>query len=452
MGKANIEKIPLLLLTVCLAIQVTLSFVGLPPWFGGDEPYYVAKAEYFATHHRFPRATAEDLAIERGQLWGQSDWRPQGYPLLVAICSGGHFSAQELRPRMTALQSLLMALAILMVFQALRDYGSSLRGRLLTALVLGLAPWPFEFASLIGPDSAVASLTAISIVLLARRPGTVFLATLLFSITFIMRPEMIVMPPLMVACAALLQGKQRLRFVALGASAFVVIFLAHYLYRIDFTGQRTPPVFGGQHIPDRGAFRWVNTWIGTEQEAYEFVYGLTNHRDSHLPTRAFANETERRRVDTIVAHTHGQGYSPADDAAFANLAERRKREHPVLVVLARAAHTLHLWVNIETNTQLLHAIAPLPRTMRRVILGGTLVGKLVLLTLFVVFLTRTRRLRGDPLTLLFAIYVIARTLLLGAVLGWFAHRFVVNAWLPLLACVSTIWNDARSTLLKGGWA
>jgi hypothetical protein len=42
----------------------------------------------------------------------------------------------------------------------------------------------------------------------------------------------------------------------------------------------------------------------------------------------------------------------------------------------------------------------------------------------------------DPFIALCAMYVIARTLLVGVVVGWFAHRFVVSAWIPLLACAA----------------
>jgi hypothetical protein len=436
MPKTAAERLATLLLLLALAAQVVLALRVQPASFGGDEPYYVGKASYFFAHHRFPRATPNDLAIENGKVWGQSDWRPQGYAIFLALCSGGDFTPAALRPRVTAVQSLLIAFAIFLTFRALRDETARPSMRLVTAIVLGIAPWPFAFAPLLGPDSVVASLTAIALLLLGRYPRGVFFATLLFSITFAFRPEMIVLPPLIVACAAAYQQRHRARFVVIGAAAFLLVLAAHYAYRIDFTGQRTPPVFGGLHIPDRGAFAWVNTWIGTEHEAYDFVYALTSgQQEPALPARAFANDAERRTVDGIVAHVRTmRRYTREDDAAFESLAKRRSRENPPRTIAARLWHTAHLWLNTETSTQTLMILSGSPAVIRRAILGAFLVLKLTALAMFGFFLIRVRAFRGDAFLILCAVYVIVRTVLIGLVLGWFTHRYVLNAWIPLLAC------------------
>ena len=445
MPKAAAERLATSLLLLALAAQIALSLRLASGPFGGDEPYYVEKARSLVANHHFPRATPTALAVENGQARGLSDWRPQGYPLFVALCSGGNFAPATLRPRVTAVQSLLIALSVFLVFRALGRYATNPSTRIITAIVFGIAPWPFEFAALVGPDSIVASLTAIALLLLGRHPKSVFFATLLFSITFTFRPEMIVLPPLLVACAALIHGRHQVRFVMAGAAAFVVVFAAHYAYRINFTGQRIPPVFGGLHIPDRGAFEWVDTWTGTEHEAYDFVYALTNGQPSPpLPARAFAGDAERRAVDAIVAHVHdSRHYSSEDDAAFENLARRRRREHPALAVGARLWHAAHLWLNTETNSQTLNALVYLPRIIRRAILGALLALKLAALAAFALFLVRVRSFRDDAFLVLCAILVVTRTLLIGVVLGWFTHRYALNAWIPLLACAAAVLRPPR---------
>jgi hypothetical protein len=450
MPKAAAERLATFVLLVALAAQVVLALRVPPSAFGGDEPYYVGKASYFFEHHRFPRATPNDLAIENGQAWGQSDWRPQGYALFLALCSGGDFAPATLRPRVTAVQSLLIAFAIFLAFRALRVYAERPSMRLITAIVFGIAPWPFAFAPLLGPDSVVASLTAIALLLLGRYPKSVFFATLLFSITFTLRPEMIVLPPLIVACAAFYQ-QRRVRFALIGAIAFLLVLAAHYAYRIDFTGQRTPPVFGGLHIPDRGAFAWVNTWIGSEHEAYDFVYALTSGQpEPPLPARAFANDVERRTVEGILAHMRVTGrYGREDDAAFETLAKQRTRENPSRTIAARLWHTAHLWLNTETSTQTLMILGDAPAIIRRGILGALLLLKLAIVSAFALFLIRVRTFRGDAFLILCAIYVIARTALIGLALGWFTHRYVLSAWIPLLACaaaaVSRQFNGVRES-------
>src|SRR3954447_9570729 len=438
MPKTAAERLATFVLLLALAAQIALALRVPPAGFGGDEPYYVAKASYFFAHHRFPRATPNDLAIENGRAWGQSDWRPQGYAVFLALCSGGDFTPPALRPRVTAVQSLLIALAIFLAFRALRVYSERPSMRLVTTIVLGIAPWPFAFAPLLGPDSVVASITAIALLLLGRYPKSVFFATLLFSITFTLRPEMIVLPPLIVACAALYQQRHRVRFVVIGAAAFLLVLAAHYAYRIDFTGQRTPPVFGGLHIPDRGAFAWVNTWIGTEHEAYDFVYALTSGQpEPPRPPRALANAAERRTVDGTVAHVRATGrYGREDDAASETLAEQRRRENGSRTIAARLWYTAHLWLNTETSSQTLTIVGGAPPIVRRGLLGALLLLKLAIFAAFALFLIRVRTFRADAFLILCAVYVVARTALIGLVLGWFTHRYALSAWIPLLACAA----------------
>src|SRR5438067_6944626 len=209
MVKPAAERLATSLLLLLLAGQIVLAVANVGDRYGGDEPYYVSKAVYFVTHHRFPRATPHEVAVEQGSEWGTSDWRPQGYPLFVALCSGGNVSAASLRRRVTAVQAFLIAVAIFLAFRALHTVTDRSSVRVLCALIFGVAPWPFEFAGLIGPDSLVASVTAIALYLLGRHPRSVFLATLLLTTTFTFRPEMIVLVPLIVACAALFQEKHR---------------------------------------------------------------------------------------------------------------------------------------------------------------------------------------------------------------------------------------------------
>lgn len=426
----------MLLLLVALAAQVVLAMRVETTSLHPDEKYHVGKAQYFSEHHRFPRATANDRAVESGKAWGISDWRPAGYALFLAVCSDGKYEPPALRRRVTLVQSMLVAVALILVFCALRRHTMNPTSRIATALVLGLAPWPFEFVQTISPDSIVASFTAIALFLLGRYPRSVFFATLLFSVTFAMRPEMIVLPPLIVGCAMLFQKRQRMRFAVVAAIAFLAVLGAHYAYRIDFTGERLPPVFGGLHIRDGGAFAWTNSWIGTENEAYNFVYSLTNGQPSPpLPARAFANDAERHIVETIVANVRATGhYTAADDDLFAALARRRQRENPARAVAARLWHTAHLWVNAETNTQTLNLLNDASRPVRHAILGALLLLKFALLAGFLIFVIRMRAFRNDAFLILCALFVIARTLLVGIVLGWFTHRYVVNAWIPLMTC------------------
>ncbi|HEX7155332.1 MAG TPA: hypothetical protein VF618_27950 [Thermoanaerobaculia bacterium] len=443
-GKARV------LFACLLVVQAALALIQPPSPFVGDEPYYVAKARYLFEHHRFAPAATAALAAERGQTAGTSDWRPQGYPLFVALCSLGDFDAATLRSRVTIVQFLLLAAALWWLFLTLCRFTPSPRRHFLIAVLLAGLPWPFEFVSLIGADSLTVSLFLFATLLLWRRS---FVAgSLLASATFLLRPEMIVLVPVVVGTAVLLEPRRRVRHALLTALAFFAVIGLQVSYRVWFTGEWKPSIFGGLHIVDRGAFAWVHTWLNTENEAYDFVYGLTNGRlITKLPDRAFADKSERDAVTGVLQRVRKEGYSTSADAVFASVAEKRRREAPIRnVVIPRLWRTVHLWVNVETNSQLLHALAAIPRPVRRALLGMLLLLKIALVLAFP--FAAVRRFGRDDLgrlVALMAVVVVSRTLLIGMALNWMAHRYMLVAWPHLLGVVSAPRNEATAASSDG---
>lgn len=429
------QQLPFLLLTCILTLQVLLALRAATGPFTGDEPYYVRKAIYFYENHAFQVADPAEMELQKRHVWGTADWRPQGYPVLVALCSGGHFDPDTLRRRVTLLQSLSMAVMIMLTYR-LVERSVHVHARLPVAIALAVSPWPFEFVSSIGPDSLVASIVAASLLMFGKLRERIFLPTLVMSTTLLLRPEMIVFPPMIVSTTVFLYREKATRMLLLGGSAFAIVLAAQIGYRIHFTGQSLPSIFGPLHIPDRGAFDWVNTWIGTEHEAYDFVYSLTNHEAiPPLPARAFSTQLEQREVRAILEHRSSEGhYSSADDESFERLARRRWREHRPTALIARLWHALSLWFNLETNHQFLNALSRFPGALRRSLLGTLLMLKLATLFSFGVFLVRVRRFGNEVFLVLSAVYVVARTIVIGLLMGWFAHRYVVSTWIPLMAC------------------
>jgi 4-amino-4-deoxy-L-arabinose transferase-like glycosyltransferase len=437
MNSANGARLLLAFLLIC---QAALLIRPSRP-FNGDEPYYVDKARSFFEHGRFEHVSAEALAVERGERWGTSDWRPQGYPLFVAAVSLGDFRDSSLRPRVAAAQFALIAAAVWLLFEIMTPR----LGRehlLATTAVLGAVPWPYDFAASLSPDSLTASITFFSTVILWRaleKENTLlmFAGAFLMSTTLLLRPEMIVLAPVSLGAVVLLRRFDRhtlLKRAAACAAAFTIVASAQVAYRINVTGH--PGFFGGLHIRDSGAFAWTNTWLGSENEAYNFVYGLSSGDVPALPARAFSDDEERRAVERVIFLDRTRhSYGPDLDAEFQRLAEKRKHEHPFLAIVAtRLWHSVHLWLNLETSSQLLNALANVPSLIRRPILGGLLLVKLALLALFVVGAMRARKSRAPALIMLCAVIVVGRTLVLGTALNWTAHRYMLPAWLPLLAC------------------
>lgn len=438
-NEANRARLLLVFLLIC---QATL-LVRLPggPLIG-DEPYYVRKAQFFFENRQFENISAEKLAVERGERWGTSDWRPQGYPLFLAALSMGEFREAALRPRVTAVQFALIAAAMWLLFEIMRRHIGGARVIAMAAL-LGAVPWPYEFVTSLAPDSLTASITFFSIVILwcsgeRRSIVLTFAGAFLLSTTLLLRPEMIALTPVILAAAVLLRRFDRsilLKRSAACVGAFAIVVAMQVAYRIDVTGR--PSLFGGLHIQDSGAFAWVHTWLGSENQSYNFVYGLwTGDVRNDLPARAFSDANERRIVDDVIRMDRSRGhYGPDLDATFQHLAEKRQREHPFMAVVAtRVWHGVHLWLNLDTNSQLLNLLASVSRPVRRPILGTLILLKLTLLVLFVMGVMRTKESPVPGLIAISAVVVIGRTLLIGTALNWMAHRYVLIAWLPLLVC------------------
>lgn len=223
--------------------------------------------------------------------------------------------------------------------------------------------------------------------------------------------------------------------------AFAIVVSLQVAYRTAFTGE--PGLFGPLRLTNSGAFAWTRTWLGTEKEAYDFVYAVTEGRRADLPSRAFGDAREREDVARAVRMAHERGYSPEVDAIFAALAEKRRREKPLLVAAVRALNVVQLWIHLETNPPILEALTPVPRIIRRPILGLLLLLKIAAVILGCIGAGQALRRwhRGeadalDALTILMFAYVIARTLLTGVVLDWRVHRYVASAWIPMLWCAS----------------
>lgn len=446
------------LLVFLLAAQFAVTLAHCYKPLITDEFYWTGKARYFAEHGWFPPIDAEALKAERGEVWGVSDWRPQLYTLFLALCSFGDFDdpARSLRLRATIVHFLLLAVVLICLFRIAVRAGVP---PYFAALVFGAAPWTFAFVNELGADSLHAFVVSLGLLLLwrwavapKRQNGALFLAGCVASLPLLLRPEMIVIAPIVLGLALLLRWPPRPSDLLTVVAAFALVLTAQIAYRTWFTGE--PGVFGRLAIVNRGAFHWTDTWLGTEKEAYDFVYAITEGREHPLPERAFADASERKRVQVIAERVRARGrYAQEDDAEFEKLAQERRNRSPLLVSSLRLWHTAHLWVNVENPSPLLDALAPVPRSVRRPIYGTLLLFRLILYALAAVAIVRAvvRLRRGeadafDRLTLLAAGFIVARSLLIGAVLNWKVHRYVLAAWPPMLWCACAALRRGREEL------
>lgn len=391
-----------------------------------DELYYFDRASYFAHHGSFH-------PIDERSTVG--DWRPQGYSIFLGTIGLGAFDdPAAVRLRATIIQFALVAALLIATFVVFTRSTNDTRAHWIAAILFGLAPWPFEYANDIGPDAIVAAIIGCGLLLLWRARGgaSLFAAMFVISLALLFRPEMIVMPPLIALAAFWIQRRWNIRDVLAAALAFALVAGAQVAYHTAYSGH--PSVFGEFHISNAGAFHWTRTWLGTEKEAYDFVYAITEGRPEELPPRAFDSEDERALVQRLTRDAQASGYSPAIDAAFEKLAEQRTRRHPIRTTLVRAANVVQVWINLETPSPILDELTPVPRPIRRGLLGGLLLLRIVIIVAAFVGAWKARH-RGDAydqLTLLLFAYVVMRTLLVGVVLDWRVHRYMLSAWIPLL--------------------
>ncbi len=108
----------------------------------------------------------------------------------------------------------------------------------------------------------------------------------------------------------------------------------------------------GEFVP-HGFERWQNTWLADYASVEEIAFRMDGEPlpFDRLPNRAFDNDDERRRTETLFAeYNDSLQITPELDARFAELAGERIRRHPLryymMLPLARA---FDLWLRPRTE-------------------------------------------------------------------------------------------------------
>ncbi len=442
------SNLPLYFAALVLGLQFFVVLFHNERSFSGSETYYVGKAQYFSENHTFPKAGRREHHIAAGNLYGTTDWRPPGYAvLLTGIGAGALDDPRLLRVRVLVVQFALVAAAVLLMLHLLcRDVSNS-RLRWGAAVVLSLSPWPFEFAAEIVPDTIAAVLVAGATLLMWRWVAgaggtpTFFWAGLLASLPLLLRPELLPFAPLLALSTFAVGRRFRIRDAMAAALAFALVLGIQVAYRNRFIGQ--PQLYGAFRIPTAGVIDWTRTWLGTEKEAFDFVAAASESRPAVAPSRAWGGAAERKIIEEALARAAKDGYGKKTDAAFASVAEKRKKERPVLVAFIRATNAIQVWIHAGTGFELERVLAGVPTSLRRPARIALIVFRISILVLAFLGAARAlRRWRGgesgpaDRMTLLMCLWAVAATILVAIVLDWRMHRLVLSAWLPVLWCAA----------------
>ncbi|MGZ5443016.1 MAG: hypothetical protein ACXW5U_04560 [Thermoanaerobaculia bacterium] len=450
-----------LLLILLLGVQLAIMLAA--PWprdLVGDETSFFDKAAALATTGALPRARANEIDIMEGRVRGNTDYRPVGYPVLLAGLSGLRVALPWTHRIAAIAQFAAMGAALLLIHSVIwRVAGNRKVVWLMTAL-LGLQPWTFEYVRSLLPDSFTASITTIALVLLIRYVQTHSLSSLVWgtvvlSSTLLLRAEMVALAAFTIAAVVFASRSPFRKLVLHGAVAslaFAAVLSIQVGYRWWFIGQ--PGLYGPLRGTDEGAYAWAYTWVNTERTLF-FIWTMKEGRVAieDVPARAFDTAVERERVARAFEITRREGrlVPEADEILGAVAAERVARSPIRNWLVPRIVRSSLLWFNRETNSQLLGVLAYVPHPVRRPLLAILLALRVSTILLGIVGVTivlrdalprgaREYRLAALP----FAVFVILRTAYVGGVHGSMEHRYMLNAWPAMLVCATVamdwIWS------------
>jgi len=434
------------------------------PGLGGDEFDYIGKSDRLI--HRGTLCADAPATVASAGTRSYSDFRPPGLPILFAMI-GVDLKNHALYRKPIAFAYVIGMAPILAYVVSLAGLRVHRVRQFLLALIVSTFPPLFEGCLRFYPDQICAILTAyglyfVSVGVVSRAVGGywILLGSTILAITSTIRPELITTIPT-VGVALLFASLIRHRSYAdlnpiplLTAGRIACLFLPlvastglNAAYRWSCFHELR--IYGRQEIPCPGVEAWCRTWLNSESECLAQIAWPLGHPNPKVKVesisgRAFANEEERTEVSVLLSEATRVGLLSAKaDEQFGDLATRRIAsnywEH---LVVPRAWRPIHLWLNLETNKQTLEALSSLPRFVRQPLIGWWICLKLIFIARFVYGCWNVCRIpllasptMRDFFPLLGFALVIARTLLIGVLLGLHEHRYATVAW-PLCIAVA----------------
>jgi len=441
----------------------------------GDEGDYYQRAIYLVKNGSFLPATEYDREVLAEKRFGYGNIRTPGYPAFLAAMALDEPPLFTLRKRAALIQFILAALCVVFLFCFSISVSDNLSGILAVAIILGIQPWSFELVGSLHSDSLAMSLVTLGTMGLSlfsvadkNKIATIILAGSMVFLcgSFTVRPEMIVLVPLLCLVALLLRTRniaQITKYSCVSLLIFSLFVGINVAYRLQIDGKFA--IFGKFSHISPGLHSWSKTWIGTEHMRERAVYngykGLYNEYAT-LPDRIFTDADEQKTIlNAFNELAQKKTYNTAIDSLFSNIAERRKNNNWVAnVFLVKLWNMVNLWVNTNTNNQLLEVLAPLQGSVRKVILLFLLILRISVLCFAAVSLLRCLIMKCNnmqsataDLLILCGALVIGRTLLIGGYIGEYLHRYMIPSWPAMLWCgvytVLTICGKKTSELSWG---
>lgn len=435
--------LPLAVLSVLLLLKYAIVFSApLKDVLVGDEHDYLGKAMSI-----WRSGSVHSREVTEGKLQ-YTDFRPPGYPLVVAPLLWFGDSLRELRSSLRFFQCTLDLLVTLFLFHLCCSFSRGLPYRFAAAVGLGVQPFTNGFVTSGYSDTVVTFLVTAGVAALwryrsqgAKSPALWLVAGSVFlSASFAMRPEMIIFAFALMALAVLsrrVAWSRRLRDAVVAAVPFLLVVGGLVAYRMQVHGEMR--IYGKFLGATPGLMQWSQTWAGSEKTKTKVVWGLPKGEDPMkvLPGRAFDSEQEKTLVRGLVDRVARSGeYTAEDDGMMGELARARIARNPFRYHLAVPLYqSVHGWLNLETSSGYLHFFSRLPRALSRSAVGLMLllrVGFLVLAVVGGVALWRQWRANSLDRTAAFLalglFFVLSRTVFFGFFVKWVEARYLLPAW------------------------
>jgi len=431
---------------------------------GGDESYYVSKAEYLAKHGVLPKA--DDIGMALGIKWRGTDHRPPGYPVFIALCNYPEFNIENVRWRCCVAQFVLMSVVLMILYFMACAALKGSKWTYLAALMFGIQPWAFEYSASIYPDSLTASITTLALIGLfmfikTKKSGLemfyFLVSILLLCSTFMLRAERILLVPIIAFTAVIIKSRKMKSILKYGCYSGLIFSLFCGMqigYRHYITGKAE--LIPKYRWSNDGAVNWVHTWFNTEKSGVEgFAFGSADKRFEKLPPRAFGDELERKEIKRALSLYARSGWSEEADKIFQEVANKRIKDNFFVNYIApKVWRTGNLWINHETSAQLLNVVQFRPRPVRRLVIGMLSLLRLMIYllvmtsvwTLWQHFINRNLS-RNHYLTVLMLMDIFLITVFFGLVWSFNEHRYVLSAWPAMLWCAASAIIDL-STMFK----
>jgi len=407
-----------------LLVARVAFLLASPAGLSGDAGGYVNVAETIVSSGRLPPMRVQ----------------PQGYPVLIAplLMVAGSQIVQAVLLMNVLMDTAVLVALLLLVRRCLPD--DSQRGvRLLACTAIILQPFTAEMASSVLTEQPSQFFVFFGVCALVglrfgRDGKTPFgVGPLLLGIAGMLRVDLLVLG-LVVLIAFYWSRSETFHAFARAATLGTMIYAAVPMSLVAFQYYSSGEL--GLVVPntEHGGYRaWMRTWFAFDKEHDRFQFdkgdvGWEGFDPVNYPSRAFGDEDERNRVAKLLADWRIGGYSDTVDRGFQDLARQRLIEGPLLCYIGLpASRMLHYWMNID-GAQTILRVVRVARPLSTIIVGLTVLLKLVILCLAVVgtcfawktYLKRTSS-DGRPLVELgrmSSITIALRTLELG-ILGVF---------------------------------